>query len=137
MNRGQRSRARYSRRRNVSWHISHNLERPAVKHEAAPGERATGDNSIADRVAAKIKSCPVAALQKIFGSDRRRLSWALGLPMKYLAEVVSGNQTAQRLRAAALEKYGLDIENLPATFDWRAQRTSWLERSQPKEEDGE
>lgn len=137
MNRWQRRQARCGRRRNMSWHISYNLERTTVKHEAVPGERATGDNSIADAVAAKSKSCPVAALQKIFGSDRIRLAWALGLPMKYLAEVVAGNQTTNRLRAAAFERYGLDIDNLPATFDWRTQRQSWLERSQPKEEDGE
>lgn len=121
----------------MSWHLANALERPLVKHEALPGEPATGDNSIANRVSAARKVCPVAALQKIFGSDRRRLSWALGLPMKYLADVVSGDQTNHRLRAAAFERYALDIDNLPATFDWRTQRQSWLERSQPKEEDGE
>lgn len=137
MNRRQRNQARYSRRRNVSWHIAHTLQRPAVTYEAPSGERSTGDNSISDLVSVNSKCCPVAALQKIFGRDRRRLSWALELPMKYLAEVVNGNQTTHRLRAAALEKYGLDIDNLPATFNWRAQRTSWLERSQSKEEDVE
>lgn len=109
----------------------------ALKHEAPPSELVVGDNPISNRGFAHSKRCPVAALQKIFGRDRRRLSWALELPMKYLAGVVSGTESTHLLRAAAFDKYGLDIDSLPASFNWRAQRTSWLERSQPKEEDGE
>lgn len=92
--------------RRDSWYQSARGRRQPVK-PPLPVDHAQGWSPFAVG-----ESGPVANLQRRLKVDRIGLACRLGLPLKYLAEVVRGENSTHRLRAAALQKLGLDIDAL-------------------------